>query len=543
VRLASFAVAGLAGFLALLSLAWSEVLQPRWLVPLIPGLLLGGLGERPLVCAGAAAAALGLAGWVVGPPPDLGLAYAMDSALNEQARAHFLAASPLAGPVSWLALALGLALGWLAARCRLRGTGDLLLLGFLGLALVASSLNFDPHRLERFTACPEPQSYQYDGQMYMRVLCLMWEGRDYYSACHQGYLDRREGVVPASVLGWRPPLVPLAWSWLLPPRGIFLVYAFLALMLAQMGAALYVARRCGAGPLAGLAPILLFPYSVYAVVSFHFNFLEYWSTALALGSLAFLLGGGRGPALALGVAAALAREWGLWYWAGLSVDQARQHRGRPGRLAPVFAGWLVLGLYYLYHVARVRAFPEVGGVDPLAYASAGGLPALWACLQYGYLLLPLRPVMPLLVAFLGFTGIALRLRAPGGLALAVSALPTFLFLGFSHSVEVQGRTVFLPDYWGAVVTPWLMALAPVALARLGGAASGLGADGPGPGGPKAGQPGGPPEAGDGPAPGPADGPRELREPRGTLFNRWDGFLANPGQSGRPGGKFRASAST
>lgn len=461
-------LAGLAGFSALI---YSQVLFPWLVAPAVVGALVGLALKRPLAAAGTALAAWGAGALLAaGPPAPLEIGYPIDRWALEAATAHYLAnwSSPWAWAVSFAIAGLVAVAASRTSHPQRVAWG---LIALLGLTLVVGAFHFDPPRTARFTRAPAPGSYGYDGHLYVRTWLLMEEGMGFYAAHLQAFRDDRRDLFPGSLGEWRTPVLFTLWKWLLPPDGRALLAAYLVLMGIAMGAGYTVAHHLSGSPLALLFPVLLYPLALFGSAAFWFYSFEFWATALALVSLACYLAGCRVAGLLLALLAALARELLVVYLVSLSVDfwLHRKGRGEPLRtLIPVWAGFALFYLVHWWHVVGVVGYHGVGAGRLF---TRGGLSALEACLIFGYTLFPHRALAAAAVAVLGSAGAALGARRPGGTCLALSALAwCALFPFFAHGpVELPGGDLFYPpDYWGVLVTPWMMAAAPVALARLAG---------------------------------------------------------------------------
>lgn len=246
-----------------------------------------------------------------------------------------------------------------------------------------------------------------------------------------------------------------------------MMYGFILLAMAAMGAAYFVASKVSNDVDAFVAPSLMFAYYLQAVPSAWFPELEFWAGFAALASAVLIYLGNDKIALALAVVSGAMREWLLSSTiAGLS----RQI----GRKAWRDATWWLLALALLvaaYIANAVFVFRYLRSVGVIPASGAGGrlgqggprfvLYTLQFCSD-----LYLHPrVVAYSAFFLGLTGAAyLICRRDFYLpALLLAPLAAFMFFGSGLG---PGDTPGLNDYYHAGFAPFAFILVPVACHAL-----------------------------------------------------------------------------
>lgn len=456
----------LAGLLAVLCLSNSVLVAPSVILPVVLAAV-AVLTTTTALQATLVSSAVWLLSTLglLAPPANPAVGHRGDFVLLAVARENF--GEHWSGPafaLSWLVLGLAVALLWRfkpqAAPHLGYGVTALLLLSCL-----ASGPAFDPERLSDKLANPQP-GYGFDGRLWMRIFYLTAQGDNFYHAFLQGFEDDAREIYPESLGKWRTPVFFDLWALALPADGSALFMAYLLACCAALVAAFVLAREAGADEFSLLAPVLLYPYLLYGAFSLYFPFVEYWAACLILISLAFYLRGWRFLGLGLGLLAFLGRELVLLYFVALTADYVWNERTRVRSWILAGALWVVAAVFYLAHRATVIALVGDHGTDLARVFQPGWLGSLWGCLRFGYLLAPERVMVIAACSLLGFLGAGLA-RQGRIVLVATAALTAVFFMVFSHGGALyQGRVVWLPDYWGTLLSPLLLSLAPVTLNLL-----------------------------------------------------------------------------
>jgi hypothetical protein len=311
---------------------------------------------------------------------------------------------------------------------------------------------------------PTAGQYFFDGSTYVRIFYLTQHGMDYYQAFRKAVNeDGRGGGLPKSVLNYRLPT--LFWSLLpLPADGRAAVFPLLVLASGALLGAYLLAATNVRSPIALLAPVLLWPYLLRPLTSTYLLFTEYWGAVLAVAAM-----GAAGlavkrdrrwepAAVGLAVLAALTRELFAYVLvAGLIARLTDKEERR--RAAWWISGLALFAAGYALHYLAARRFAPSGMSWTLATWLHGGPQFLAGVLRFNQDYLAERAWTPLLLGAMGLAGAAAaRPRPLRTLCLTAALMPTAAFL-------VVGSGPW-GDYWGPVLTPLLLVMAPMALAWL-----------------------------------------------------------------------------
>ena len=305
---------------------------------------------------------------------------------------------------------------------------------------------------------PAPETYEFDGRVYLRTYYLMKQGMPFYQAfgtAHAG--DRRHDGPPAQKLNYREPLLYEIWRWLPGHTGESLRVWFVVYSIAVLLAAYALARTfVGPGP-ALLSPILLSGYFTAATWSTWFLFSELWSGGAAVIALLALVRGRWWMGGLLVTATIALRELMIFLIPAYAVAWLLDGKRRETRLAlaaALVAPALALGIHWL--VAPGALIHSGGDLSPWMQ---GGLQTLMAALAFssdfianGHAVLLAAPVAALVGASLA------RPRWRAGLLLTAIVLP--LIGLYAVSAGEYGY------YWGAILQPIVIAVAPLSLQRF-----------------------------------------------------------------------------
>ncbi len=417
----------------------------------------------------------GLVAGLLARPTDAGPRIALPAALGGAlAGVALLVSVREPGAALWLlagvALAAATAIGtaWLRRRA-----GRTLAIG-VALALLAAcqlwtlGLLGGPYaplleeRQVTYARAIEPERYAFDGELYLRTRALMRQGVPYYAAFQRAWSEDARFAGPIRTpLSFREPGLFLLWRLLPGASATALLGWFIVFGLAVAVAGWWLAATFVSDGIALLAPILLSTFFAWFVLGAHswFTFAEVWAGGVMVIALALLVRG-RWMASALALVAAVAmRELAIvyvpaWVIAGLWAAPRRP------RLAGLLVATLGASVPIALHLAMA---PAAGGGDPLALATwlhSTGLPRLVRSLAHGMELMPFGPRSAPWIALVSLGGVLAlrdgRLRA--GLAAALVAPALFLLAISANRFDY---------YWGALLTPVVLACLPLAFARVG----------------------------------------------------------------------------
>ncbi|MBI3928841.1 MAG: hypothetical protein HY319_25090 [Armatimonadetes bacterium] len=453
----------LSGCLVVLSLSGCELSAPSLVIPLVLAAVLTGL-EPDWRRASLAAAVVWLLALAIllRPAVEPPMIHLGDRNLLQIAAGHFQShwtTTAVALSILWLAAGLGLCV--LVRRHR-AGLVPWLALALLAACFFVNALRFAPQQLADRASRPNP-GYSFDGYLWMNTYYLIRDGQSFYPAFLEAFAQDRRAANSRPV--FRSPVLYQVWGTLLPD-GSAVVKAYLALSVLAMIAAYGLALGAGGKEASLLAPVLLFPYFIYGVYGFYFPFVELWVSALMLIAFGLYASGRRELGMAVALFAFVSRELALMLFASLSLDYLVENRRDRKKIVFLAVLWTVAVVFYLVH--RSVVFQMVGDQGEFSrFFRPGWVHSLWAALSFGFLLFPLRSGVLLVCALLGAAGAALAARARVALCAALASSTLFLML-FSHGGRViDGRVVWMPDYWGSLLAPFLLALVPVTLARFG----------------------------------------------------------------------------
>jgi hypothetical protein len=308
---------------------------------------------------------------------------------------------------------------------------------------------------------PQAGQYEFDGFVFLRTLDLMRNGSSYYAAFARAIRDER-GLDPtplASPFNFREPFLFHLWKVL--PGGdlpMDLLGWFLVLAVVMQLAAYVVARRWVPPGPALVAPLLLVPYlSFFLRHNVWFTMVEIWAAGFALVALAFLVRGRWVPSLVMLVVAVATRElmvlfvpvWLLAWWLWSPPSKRRWWIPAVAIVGPL----VVLGLHWA--LAPTVSGPGGDGIDH--WLTGPSLGRLRRDLTFAWAPVVGATAVALLVPLAALVGpLVTRPRRAALPLTCLVAVPLVFLLCVS-----SGPT---GAYWGAILTPLAIALAPSVLA-------------------------------------------------------------------------------
>jgi len=317
-----------------------------------------------------------------------------------------------------------------------------------------------------------------DGTLFRAVVIEMREGAPYYEAFRRGFLDNGfTRHAPTNVMQVRLPTLFYLWA-MLPDWPASLVWSLLAVASVASVACVGIAREV-VDPTLGLAGAAAIGAYTMASAQSPNNVasFELWGGLIAVVVLfAYLrsLGSAHHRTWAL-VAAVVAVS-------AFSIRELMIFLPLAGLIAAWFAPaeerrfdlavWAValgscIALWAAHVLAASRITLSVSGGVASTWLGGGGVEYMLRGLTYNKLFMS-APWVPFALAALGVIG-ALAQRTPQARAFAAFAVVApvvgFLFVGNAAISRdlVLGQTV---NYWGAIVMPMLIALAPASFAFL-----------------------------------------------------------------------------
>lgn len=368
-----------------------------------------------------------------------------------------------------LAAAIAFGLSWLAGRAdaRLPQAGALVVVIWAALALSGVApgglqLLGAEARQAGLSMQPVPETYDFDGQIYLRTRDLMKQGSGYYEAFRQAVIGHAnmDGSSLTSPFSFRQPL--LFYMWRVLPGATpyhlwqwFLVFSLVALVLSYLVAVVFVEP----GP-ALLAPIALLSFfTFFWWDGFWFTMTEPWAAFVGLAALATLLRRQWVASLLLLIVATATREFmvllvpvwlAAWWFSGT----------REQRLSMWwFAFGSVLGPIAVVAAHVLLAPVYGGGSASLSAWSQGGLGQLLSALRFGWNFMPGFAWLAVALPLLTLAGaVMLKPRWMQVSMILLVCLPLLFLL-----VVSSGQWGL---YWGAFFTPLAAAVAPSVLSRL-----------------------------------------------------------------------------
>jgi len=324
--------------------------------------------------------------------------------------------------------------------------------------------------LELGATAGEPQA---DDAFYVRVKNLVAEGTGYYKAYETG-VGETWGGKPGSVLAVRLPTFFWFWSRL-PRAGIALVAVYLALASAAAVAATYIARLFVRVPFALVGAAAVASHSLSRAISRDITYTEPWVGAIVVICALFALRAIDEPdrrrdlvvAVILATLAALIRELGAFALAaGLvaSLFLARAYRIK--HITYWAAGAVTVVVAYAIHFSNAtRIIDNSLGLSDWLDGSLGNL---WLALTYGagYQFIGNGLALSFIIVMMGVVGGLVASRGAARAYLATTLAIPLLFFALANNNATISATGSATNYWGLIILPTMLALAPAAFALV-----------------------------------------------------------------------------
>jgi hypothetical protein len=375
------------------------------------------------------------------------------------------------------------ALAWAVQRWPRRasrigfGIASLLIIANLWIAtsVLAQTPGEEPSLVDQLRSTPAAGIDIADDAFYIRVRALMQQGEGYYQAYTQAYVENaRWGSAPPSPFAVRLPT--FFWFWNALPTSSALVVAMALAASMAVAASAAIASSTVRLPLALPGMASLASYYLYWATKSNITYTEPWAALAALASLACIArwtrsrsGAWYAGAVAFALAAALTRElFAFLPFAGLlSAVIFRETRSR-ARASIWLAAIVAMVAAYSVHWWATGAASAHGGLP--SWFGRGGLGNLLGGLSYGTLFLGSTVGFVWLVVVLGVAALPwfrdAEQRTYTVIAVSVPAV-AFILMGNGAVNGITGQTL---NYWGATLTPLLIAVSPGAFAALPGLA-------------------------------------------------------------------------
>jgi hypothetical protein len=314
------------------------------------------------------------------------------------------------------------------------------------------------HR-QRLAVEPADQSYSFDGPIFVKTVDLMKAGIPFYPAFGSAYAsDARMSGPPPGKLNYRQRWLFEFWRALPGTGGQSIWWSYVVFSVVVMLAGYSLAGRFVDPNLAIIAPVSLFAYLSWPASTSWFPMSEIWGGGLAVMALAalarerWLLGAG------LIVLAVAARELMIYLVPVFAIGWLVYDRRRD-ELAALSVVLVAPAALIAYHLAAAPA-PLASGASLASTVGVvhGGPAALDRALSFSAAFVPPSGVWPRGAPALALAG-ALMVGGKWrrGLLLAATAVPLAALAVFSSGVWGY--------YWGGILTPVVLALAPLAAVR------------------------------------------------------------------------------
>jgi len=314
-----------------------------------------------------------------------------------------------------------------------------------------------------------------DRDYFLRVFYDMQDGVPYYQAYINVYRADPLGEfrLPNGVPGYRLPTLFYLWL-LLPADGAAIPWLFLVFATLAVASAFAIGAQLGPPRLAVLGTLMVATAYLSIATSSFVVFVDGWAMALTLAGLALFIASVRKAsakllwaAMLVMLLAAVFREIMIYPMLLAAASVLLLPSGeRLKALVPWLAGFGIFGAIYAAHALAIDGRVDRAGT--VGFWLHGGFDHLVATLRFFEQLFAGAPwFVPLLVAA-GLAGAAVVVRSQRRLGLflvAVIAVPHMAFLLFGGT----GRDLItgsVAGYWGMLVVPIALALAPVAIGRV-----------------------------------------------------------------------------
>lgn len=314
---------------------------------------------------------------------------------------------------------------------------------------------------------PAPDTYQFDDEVYRRTYYLLHQGRPYYEAFNEAWLQQaNKPAAPNSVMGYRLPTYYVLWR-LLPSEVFSLVYLFLAFCTVGVIASASIAGQLVGARFAPLAAVAMAAYSMSVGITASVTYIDLPSMCIALAGIALLiratLAGNRKTlwaAIAVLTLAALTREILAYFLVlGALTSLLEIPEKRRTAAAPWGAGLGVFFLGYAMHAATVWGY--LSESSKISYLRGNLDFATKAITTYSFAMNGQGVAISVIFA-LGVAGAVASHRRLGRrlatLFTIALVLPILAMVRFGNiAIAPDGTQV---NYWGMLVVPLALALWP-----------------------------------------------------------------------------------
>lgn len=311
-----------------------------------------------------------------------------------------------------------------------------------------------------------------DRDYFLRVFYDMQDGTPYYEAYIKVYRADPLGEfrLPNGVPGYRLPTLFYLWL-LLPADGAAIPWAFLGFATLAVCSAFAIGAQLGPPRVAVLGALMVATAYLSIATSSFVVFVDGWAMAITLAGLALFIASVRTAsakllwaAMFVMLLAAVFREILIYPMLLAAASVAMLPKGqRLKQLWPWLAGFGIFGVIYAAHALAVGGRVDQAGT--VGFWMHGGFAHLAATLRFFEQLYAGAPwFVPLLVlaGLAGAVAMVSSQRRLGMFLLAVIAVPlvAFLFFGGAGRDLITGSVA---GYWGMLVVPIALAMAPVAI--------------------------------------------------------------------------------
>jgi len=313
-----------------------------------------------------------------------------------------------------------------------------------------------------------------DRDYFLRVFYDMHDGVPYYEAYIKVYRADPLGEfrLPNGVPGYRLPTLFYLWL-LLPADGAAIPWLFLVFATLAVGAAFAMGAQLGPPRLAVLGALMVATAYLSIATSSFVVFVDGWAMALTLAGLALFITSVRTAstkllwaAMWVMLLAAVFREILIYPMLLAAASVVLLPKGqRLKALGPWLAGLAIFGMIYAAHALAIDGRIDKAG--SVGFWMNGGVAHLVSALRFFEQLFAGAPWFVPIMVLVGLAGAASLVRSQLRLGLFLvatiaSPLITFLVLGSGGRDLITGA---VGGYWGMLVVPIALALAPVAIGR------------------------------------------------------------------------------
>lgn len=313
-----------------------------------------------------------------------------------------------------------------------------------------------------------------DRDYFLRVFYEMHDGVPYYEAYIKVYRADPLGEfrLPNGVPGYRLPTLFYLWL-LLPADGAAIPWLFLIFATLAVGSAFAIGALLGPPRLAVLGALMVATAYLSIATSSFVVFVDGWAMSLTLAGLALFIASVRTAsakllwaAMLVMLLAAVFRE--ILIYPMLLAAGSAMLLPKDKRLEQLWPWLTGIGIFSAIYAAHALAIDgRIDKAGSVGFWMNGGVAHLVSTLRFFEQLLGGAPwFVPLLVAagLAGAMAVERNQRRLGVFLVATIASPliTFLVLGSGGRDLITGA---VGGYWGMLVVPIALALAPVAIGR------------------------------------------------------------------------------